>query len=52
MLTFTLSVEDANTILNALAGQPYASVAGVIQRMQEQAQSQIQEVDDSVEVAE
>lgn len=41
MLTFTVSVDEANAVLNALAGQPYASVAGLIGKLQAQAQEQI-----------
>lgn len=40
-LTFTLSVEDANVILNALAKQPFEVVAPIIATLREQAAPQL-----------
>lgn len=40
MLTFQLTVEEVNTILEALGQQPYVRVYQVIQKLHEQAQAQ------------
>ena len=41
-ITFTVPLNEANTILAALAKQPYEIVAGLIGRLQAQAQAQLQ----------
>lgn len=52
MLTFELSVDEANTILNALAAQPYNQVATVIAKMQQQGAEQIEKNPDLISVSE
>jgi len=47
-VTLVLSVVEVNTILNALAGQPYAEVAPLLERVSREAQAQL-EADDSGE---
>lgn len=42
VITFNLSIEEANTILTALAAQPYSNVASLIVKMQQQASEQLQ----------
>ena len=42
-LNFTLVEAEANQILNALAQQPYAQVANLINKIQQQAQPQMLE---------
>ncbi len=41
MLTFTLTDQQADVVLNALAQRPFFEVQGVIQVMQSQAQPQL-----------
>lgn len=36
-LTFTLTEQEANMVLNALAAQPYAQVYALIAKLQQQA---------------
>lgn len=44
MINFTdLSKDEASLVLNALAQLPFAQVAGLIQKLQGQAQSQLQD---------
>jgi len=40
-LTFTLSVDEANVVLNALASQPYSQVVKLISNIQQQAEAQL-----------
>jgi hypothetical protein len=40
-LTLTLSLEDTNKVMQALAAQPYAAVAELISLIQKQAQEQL-----------
>lgn len=40
-LTFQLTVEEVNTILEALGKQPYVTVYQLIQKLHEQAQGQL-----------
>ncbi len=40
-ITFTLTVEESNLMLNALAQMPYAQVVGLIGKLREQAQVQL-----------
>lgn len=42
MITFNLSIEEANTVLTALAAQPYSNVASLIVKIQQQASEQLQ----------
>lgn len=42
-LKFEVSVEEANLLIAALAKQPFEAVAGLIQKLQQQAQSQMQQ---------
>jgi DNA-binding GntR family transcriptional regulator len=42
-LTLTLSVEDTQTILDALKSKPYESVAGLIQNIVRQAETQLKD---------
>jgi len=39
---FTFNESEANIMLNALSTQPFAQVAKLIQKLQEQAQNQMQ----------
>jgi hypothetical protein len=41
-LKFEVSMEEANLLIAALAKQPFETVAGLIQKLQGQAQSQMQ----------
>ena len=41
-ITLTLSVAEANGVLQALGQMPYAQVAGLIQKIQQQAAPQVQ----------
>ena len=41
-ISLQLSVDEINTILNALGDRPYAQVFGIIQKIQQQAASQLQ----------
>ena len=41
MLNFELTLEEANVILGSLGKMPYESVAGLINKIQEQAQPQL-----------
>lgn len=47
-LELTVSVDDANLILEALGEQPFSKVYGVIADLQRQAQSQLNPADDAV----
>lgn len=40
-LTLQLSLEEVNTILNALGALPYAQVYGLVQKVQTQAEAQL-----------
>jgi len=40
-LKFEVSMEEANLLIAALAKQPFEAVAGLIQKLQQQAQSQM-----------
>lgn len=40
-LTLSLSIEEVNTILNALGGLPYVQVYALVQKIQEQAGAQM-----------
>ena len=40
-LTFTLTIEEANTILTALSKLPFEAVSGLIPKLQSQAQAQL-----------
>lgn len=42
MLKFELTLEETNTILSSLVKQPYDSVANLINKIQQQAQPQLQ----------
>lgn len=42
-LKFEVSMEEANLLIAALAKQPFEAVAGLIQKLQQQAQSQMQQ---------
>jgi LPS sulfotransferase NodH len=41
-ITFEVTIEDANIILNALSTQPFAQVAKLINELQGQAANQLQ----------
>ena len=41
-LEFKLDLDEANIMLNALSKQPFETVAKLINKLQEQAQSQLQ----------
>ena len=41
-LKFNLTVDDTNTILEALGNMPFAKVYGLIEKIQQQAQQQMQ----------
>ena len=41
-ITLTLTVAEANGVLQALGQMPYAQVAGLIQKIQQQATPQVQ----------
>ena len=41
-IQLTLTVEEVNQILNALGEQPYAKVYTLVNKIQEQAQAQLQ----------
>lgn len=41
MLKFELTIEEANTILSALGKAPFEAVAGLITKLQQQAQPQL-----------
>lgn len=41
-LTFTLTTDEAQTVLDALVQQPYSVVAAVVAKIQEQAAEQMQ----------
>lgn len=43
-LTFTMTVAEANILVSALGNMPYAQVADIIKKMQEQAQAQVDSV--------
>lgn len=40
-MTFTVTNDEANLIVNALAAQPYQAVAGLIAKLQTQAAEQM-----------
>ncbi|WP_375582770.1 hypothetical protein [Cyclobacterium xiamenense] len=40
-LTLQLTLDEVNTILNALGGLPYAQVYGLVQKVQAQAEAQL-----------
>lgn len=40
-LKFEVSMEEANLLIAALAKQPFETVAGLIQKLQQQAQGQM-----------
>lgn len=44
-LNFELTVEEANLVVAALAKMPFEAVAGLIPKLQQQAQSQLQSQD-------
>lgn len=41
-LTFTLTKDEAQTVLDALVQLPYIAVAGLVQKIQQQASQQIE----------
>ena len=43
MINLELTIEEANQILNTLAQQPYVKVKSLIEKIQSQAQGQINE---------
>ena len=43
-ITLTLTVAEANGVLQALGQMPFAQVAGLIQKIQGQARPQVQQV--------
>lgn len=42
VVTISLKLAEWNVVLNALAGRPYAEVAGLIPAIQRQAQAQLE----------
>jgi hypothetical protein len=42
MLNFELTLEETNTILAALGKQPFDAVAGIINKLQQQAKPQLE----------
>jgi len=42
-LTFTFTIDEINTILQALANAPYAKAAPVVQKIESEAQGQLQQ---------
>lgn len=44
-ITFELSIEDTNIVLNALAKQPFEIVAKLINELQQTASAQLQPVE-------
>ena len=52
MLNFELTLDEANLILNSLAKAPYEQVAGLIGKLQQQAEPQLQATEKVAEVAE
>jgi hypothetical protein len=48
-LTFTFTVEQVNTLLQALASQPYQSVAGLINQIERDAKQQLSQEEDKSE---
>lgn len=47
MLNLTFTVDETNIILAALSAQPYNNVASLIANIQQQAQGQLDETDNS-----
>jgi hypothetical protein len=48
-LTFTFTVEQVNTLLQALASQPYQSVVGLINQIERDAKQQLSQEEDKSE---
>jgi hypothetical protein len=44
MIKLDLTIDEVNVVLASLAKQPFEAVAGVIQKIQQQAGPQVQEI--------
>lgn len=49
MFQFELTLDEANVVLASLGKQPYEAVAGLIQKLRDQAQPQLERVQAEVE---